>query len=114
MTTIEKPTGGAVVKPRGRSRLEQFAALYDEAHAEKEAAEKKLKAITDAIKIELTNAAPGETSVDLVSDALIKPLRLLQVTSWRIDTATMKAEEPELYVRFAKQSSTWKLSRIAS
>lgn len=114
MTTIEKPAGGVVVKPRGRSRLDQLAALYDEKHAAKEAAEKELKAVTDAIKVELTQQAPGETSIDLVSDALQRPLRLLAVTSWRLNSSKMKAEEPELYVRYAEQSTAWKLSRVSS
>ncbi|MCW2496073.1 hypothetical protein [Jatrophihabitans sp.] len=114
MTTIEKPTGGAVVKPRGRSKLDQLAGLYDAVKAEKDEAEKKLKAITDAIKVELTEAAPGETSIDLVSESLAKPLRLMAVTSYRIDSTKLKEEHPEIYTAYAKPSTAWTLRQVSA
>lgn len=101
----------AVVQAEPESRLEALAAQYDEAKSAAEAAAARLKDITDAIKLELTNAAPGAPKVDLVSSALSAPLRLSAVTSWRLDTKRMKAEAPDTYVRFAVQSTSWRLER---
>jgi hypothetical protein len=103
----------SAVTPEPGSRLEQLAAQYDMAKAEAEKAATDLKAITDAIKLELVNAAPGETSIDLVSDDLVKPLRLVAVTSWRVDATKLKKEAPETYVRYAKQSTSWTLRAVS-
>lgn len=96
------------------TRLAQLAAQYDLAKAEAAKAAEALKAITDGIKAELANAAPGETDVRLESPELEKPLRLSAVTSWRVDATKLKAEAPETYVRYAKQSTAWRLDAVKS
>jgi len=103
-----------VIKPESDSRLAQLAAQYDLAKAESAKAAEALKAITDAIKIELTHAAPGESDVQLDSPDLIKPLRLTAVESWRIDAKKLKAEDSLTYVRYAVQSTTWRLAPVSS
>lgn len=102
------------VTPESGSRLEQLASQYDMAKAEADKAANDLKAITDAIKLELVNAAPeGATSIDLVSNELVKPLRLVAVTSWRVDAKKLKAEDPVTYVRYATQGTSWTLKRVS-
>ena len=102
-----------VVRPEQGSRLEQLAAEYDNAKARLEAATKTLKTITDGIKLELATAAPGESSVELASEHLARPLRLIAVQSWRVDAKKLKAEAPETYVRYAVQSTAWVLKAVS-
>lgn len=101
-----------VVRPDPETRLDQLLAEYATVKplADKYAAQ--IKAITDGIKSELTTLHPERTEIMVVGDALANPLRLEAVQQWRIDTPRLKAEKPELYVRFAKQSTTWRLSQV--
>ncbi|HEY2086401.1 MAG TPA: hypothetical protein VGH54_10315 [Mycobacterium sp.] len=101
------------ITPAPDSRLEQLVSQYEMAQAEAKKAADDLKAITDAIKLEMTNAAPGETEIDLVSDQLARPLRLSNVTGWRVDAKKLKAEAPEVYVRYAVQTSSWRLAPVS-
>ncbi|MGH3717015.1 MAG: hypothetical protein ACRDT4_26680 [Micromonosporaceae bacterium] len=101
------------VTPKPGSRLDQLAALYDDARAAAEAADAHLKMVTDGIKAELSAAVTTER-VELASSGLQQPLRMKAVTSWRIDTKRLKAEQPETYVRYAKQSTYWDLRRVSS
>lgn len=108
-------TAGAVpalVEPATGSRLDALAAAYAQAKPAADAAAARLKEITDAIKVELTNAAPGSTQVDLHSQELERPLRLSARTSWRLDTNRLKAEAPNLYVRFAERRTVWDLRTV--
>jgi hypothetical protein len=101
-----------VVQAQPGTRLEQLAAQYDLAKAEADKAGETLKAVVDAIKLELTLAAPNETTVDLYSPDLARPLRLIAVDSWRVDAKKLKTEAPETYVRYAKRSTSWQLRPI--
>lgn len=65
-------------------------------------------AITDAIKLELTQAAPEDRKIALVGNAG-STLRLTYVESWWIDSRKLKAEDPETYVQYARKSGTWTL-----
>lgn len=104
----------AVIIPDTDTRLAQLVAQYDLAKAEADKAAETLKAITDAIKTELVQAAPGEHDIRLESDDLARPLRLLAIESWRVDAKRLKEESPETYVRFAKKSTSWQLRSVAS
>jgi len=97
-----------VVNYEPASKLEQLHSAYWEAKARKDDAEKALKAIVDALKVELTTAAPGQASVEL-HGAAGRPLHLVYVESWRVDAKKLKAEQPLLYVTYATKSGTWKL-----
>lgn len=118
MTTIplESPAspGAQVVIPETDTRLAQLLAQYDLAKAEADKAAETLRAITDAVKVELVNAAPGAHDIRVESPDLARPLRLFAVESWRVDAKKLKAEAPETYVRFAKKSTSWTLRSIAS
>jgi hypothetical protein len=97
-----------VETPHG-SRLEQLHEAYAGAKAAAEEATTRLKAITDALKVELTQAAPeGASRIELVGEAGPR-LRLTYSESWRLDSRQLKAEDPETYVRYAKKSGSWTL-----
>lgn len=90
-------------------KLAQLHALYAERKAAADEATKQLKAVTDAIKIELTTAAPGQTRIELVGKNG-PPLGLSYVETWRLDSTRLKREQPETYVLYAKQSGSWRLA----
>lgn len=102
------PTVAGTVSPK----LEALCAQYDQAKAQADAAAKVLKEITDGIKVELITAAPGVEKVDLASDFLARPLRLQAITSWRVDAIKLKAENPLLYVQYARESVAWHLKAV--
>lgn len=98
-----------VVQAAQSARLAQLHAAYADAKAANDAAAEQLKAITDAIKLELTQAAPeGYTRIGLDGPDG-PPLRLTYAESWRVDSRKLKAEDPETYVRYAKKSGSWTL-----
>lgn len=97
-----------VVNYEPGSRLEQLHAEYWEAKAEKEGAEARLKGAVDALKVELTVAAPDQPKVEL-HGAAGRPLALTYIESWRMDTKKLKAEQPLIYVTYASKSGSWKL-----
>lgn len=110
-TQPEQPTPPPAVvpvTPAADSKLEQLHAVYAQRKAEADAATKALKEVTDGIKAELTAAAPDQPKVAL-SSAYGPPLQLTWVESWRVDATKLKAERPDIYVLFAKQSGTWQL-----
>lgn len=102
-----------VVTAQSGSRLEQLAAEYERAHTAASSAKKILEDVVNAIKVELTNAQPGQPKVDFHSTALEKPLRMTAVTSWRVNTDKLKAEHPLVYVACARQGTTWKLGQVS-
>lgn len=109
--TEDQATGPVQVKPDAGSRLEQLHASYAGAKAALDEATTQVRAITDAIKLELTTAAPDQTRIELVGEGA-PALRLSWTTSWRFDSRRLKAEDPELYVRYAKPSGTWVLKAV--
>lgn len=107
------PDPALIQIPADRSeRLAQLHAQYADAKAEADAAAKRLKDITDALKAEMTQAAPGAPRLELVGGHG-PALRLTYVESWRIDSTKLKAENPETYVRYAKKSGSWTLKAVA-
>lgn len=101
------------VRPEPESRLDQLTARYDQAKAAEKAAKAAAEEITTAIKAELARLHPGATEVLLSSPHLAAPLQLQAVTSWRFDTTRCKAEHPQVYAAFAKQSTSWTLRALA-
>lgn len=93
------------------SRLAQLQAEYADAKSAADAAGERLKAITDAIKLELTTAAPEHTKIDLAGGPG-PAMRLSYVERWSLDTRRMKAEDPLTYVRYAKKGGAWTLRAL--
>jgi hypothetical protein len=101
-----------VIRPDVDSRLAQMSAQYDIAKAEADKAAEALKAISDAIKVELVKAAPGAHDIRLDAEGLERPLRLLAVTSQRVDSKALKADLPQVWETYAKPSTAWRLERV--
>lgn len=112
MTAPDSSGQNAAVAAGRGSRLEQLAEAYAVAKPAADAAKEQLDAITDAIKLELTMAAPGALRVDFTAPCLAATLRLASKTSWRLDSTRLKKEAPEVYVRYAKQSAYWELRAV--
>ena len=101
----------SVIAPPG-SRLEQLQASYADAKAAASAADDKLRAIVDAIKVELTRlAAEGSDNIQLAAGAG-PALRLSYVERWTFDSRRFKAVDPENWVRYAKKGGSWVLKQV--
>lgn len=105
----------ANVQAQPDTRLAQLLAQYDLAKAEADKAAEALKTITNAIKLEATQAAePGSTEIIVDSPELARPLQVSYVERWTVDTKKLKAEAPETYVRYAKKGGSWTLRAVAA
>lgn len=94
------------------TRLAQLQESYAQAKADADEASARLKAITDAIKVELTQAAPNEARVQLAGGEGRPALRLAYSESWRVDARRLKAENPLIYATYAKKSGSWTLKAV--
>lgn len=108
----------AQVHPEPDSNLGRLCAAYKLAKPRADEAKRALDQITDAIKVELTNAVaddpayhPGEPVVCL-APVLDAPLRMSYVQSWYLDTKSLKEQDPHTYVKWAKQRGVWKLAAV--
>lgn len=106
MTTTQPATH---VAAKSRDRIAQLHREYHEAKAEADAANQRLRAVTDALKAELVGTDPQTRLITLTSPGVL-PLRLTWVESWRMDTKRLKAEKPDVYVTYAQQSGSWRLT----
>jgi hypothetical protein len=106
-------TPAPVVRPAPESRFEQLCAEYDRLKPLVTQYTAELKAITDALKIEMISQQPNAERILLYSMFLDKPLQLLHTTAWRLDSKRLKADHPETWVRYATQSSSWRLEAVA-
>ena len=109
---LSVPPSAPVVRPEPDTRLDQLAAEYAALKPLADEYAARLKTITDGIKSELAQLHPGETEILLVGSTTPTPLRMLAVTQWRLDTKRLKSEQPNIYVRFAKQSTSWQLRQV--
>lgn len=103
-----------VIQPQPDSRLAQLCMQYDLAKTEAEKAAQALKAITDGIKLEATQAAPGQQQIVIDSPDLAQPLQVAYAERWTVDAKKLKTEDPETYVRYAKKGGSWSLRAVTS
>lgn len=96
------------VTPAKDSALEQWHARYPELKAAKDAADVAFKECTDAIKAELTAAAPEQGRVDLASP-YGPPMYLTWVPRTTLDSKRIKAERPDVFEAFSVTSGAWQL-----
>lgn len=102
----------STIHPEPDSNLGRLCAAYKLVKPRADDAAKQLEQIVDAIKVELTNAAPGETSVMCTADVLDRPLRMQYRENWYLDAKRMRTEDPVLYVRWAKKRCVWALGMV--
>ena len=94
-------------------RLAELLAAHRYAAEQAKAATEHAKLASDALKTALLDAAmaadPGDPLTDtevIIGEAKVT---LRQHTQWRFDSTRCKAEYPEVYAAFAKQTSFLKL-----
>lgn len=93
------------------SRLDQLIAARAMLKPQADELAARLKALNDAIKLELIEAAPDSTAIE-VRGTSGPALRLVHSTSWRLDSTRLKAVDPVTWVRYAKQSGSWTLKAV--
>ena len=97
------------IQPEAGTRLAVLHAAYFDAKAKADSATKALKAVTDGLKLELTQAAPeGEAKIRLGGNAG-PPLALTWVVSKRLDTKRIQAELPAVAEQYVTVSGSWQL-----
>ena len=101
-----------VVRPEPDTRLDQLLAEYATVKPLADEYAARLKAVTDGIKAELIERHPGEREILAVGPAGTSPLRLEAIEQWRLDTKGLKKDKPEIYVRFARKLTSWRLSAL--
>jgi hypothetical protein len=106
---MSDPIPVPAVQPTPGSRLDDLLAVYAGLKPQADEIATRLKTVTDAIKTELLAAAPGAQRVDVAHTALAQPLRLSYVETWTLDTKRLKAENPALYVAYARKGGSWQL-----
>jgi hypothetical protein len=106
---MSDPIPVPAVQPAPGSRLDDLLAVYAGLKPQADEISTRLKTVTDAIKSELMTAAPGAQRVDVAHEALAQPLRLSYVETWTLDTKRLKAENPALYVTYARKGGSWQL-----
>ena len=99
------------VLPKKGSRLAALHAAYADAKARADAAAAELKAVTDGIKLELSQQAPEARKVDLTGPTG-PTLRLAYAERVTFDSTRLKREAPEVYVRYAKFGGAWSLRQV--
>jgi hypothetical protein len=107
-TAAPAPAPVMLLAPPG-SRLEELLASYESAKAAAEEAAARFEAVTQGIKAELANAAPGATSIGLAGGPGLPRLRLSWRTPWQFDTKSFKRDYPVLYVKYGSQGGRWEL-----
>lgn len=81
---------------------------YDEAKKAEKAAAERAKSATDKLKAALAEATSNATRAALNVPGY-KPLFLSYSEPWTVDTKALKAEQPLIYVQYAKQGTRWTL-----
>lgn len=109
--TTDQETAPQQVAAEPGSRLEALHASYADAKAAADEAAARLKAVTDGIKVELTQRNP-EARRFALTGAAGPALALTYTETWRFDSKRLKVDDPETYVRYAKKSGSWSL-RVA-
>ena len=101
------------ITPEPGSRLVQLQALYLSTKAAADEATAQHKAVTDAIKAELAGSArDGATAITLPPHGDAPALSLTYTETWRFDSKSFKAADPDTYVRYAKKSGSWTLRQV--
>lgn len=104
--------GPPVVRPPADTRLDQLAAEYASLKPLADEYKARLKTIVDGIKSELVQLHPNQSEILLIGTTTPLPLRVQAVTKWQLDTKALKAENPGLYVAYARRATSWELRQV--
>jgi hypothetical protein len=92
------------------TRLEQLLASYEPVKAAYEEAKARLDALTDALKAEMSAAAP-EGSTDMVLDGgpALPRVRVSWKQPYRFDVKRFRTDYPQIYVKYETRGGHWEL-----
>src|SRR5690348_12182910 len=107
-TAPDKPT--MVITPLPGSLLEDLLSQEHAAEAAAKEAADRLKSTRDQIKAELTQAHPGIGLFRIAGSPHRPAKNLTWVSTVRLNTKRLKAEQPEVYVEYAEFGGNWVLS----
>ena len=82
---------------------------YDVASAAAKKAEEELKAVKGKLQTALSEASGGAPRARLTVPGF-KDMTLTYSEPWTVDTGRLKAEQPLVYVEYAKQGQRWTLA----
>lgn len=91
------------------SRLAQLQALFVSTKAAADEATKQHKAITDAIKVELTALNENERRFELTPAGDCPTLRVTYTVSNRFDSTRFKRDQPAVYETYLKPTGSWSI-----
>lgn len=97
------------IAPAPGSLLDELLSQQHAAKAAADEAASRVKSLTDRIKAELTTAHPGVPAFAISGSAHRPALQLSWTETVRLDTAAMKEQAPETYVRYAVFGGRWVL-----
>lgn len=90
-----------------------LAAEYDRARAAAKAADEHQKSIRSRLMLAAETALAGSGMGRVVFNGPSYEVRVVPVSTWRLDTTRIKAEQPEVYAAYARQSTSLKLDVVA-
>jgi len=103
--------GAPLVTAEPDTELAQLVAEFDRLDAEVKERSAELDSVKARLKVALQELKPGEAEVLLTAPGLAKPLRMWFQEKYVLESARMKREAPEIWVRWAKKSGIWYFGR---
>lgn len=89
--------------------LRDLRARYADLKAAKDKATEEFDAVKAKLQTALSEASGGAYRSTLLVPGF-KPMTLIYTEPWRVDSKRLKAEQPAIYVQYAKQGSQWTLA----
>lgn len=89
--------------------LVQLRAQYDYLKKVRDAAVEEFETVKAKLQTALSEASGGAYRSTLLVPGF-KPMTLIYTEPWRVDSKRLKAEQPAIYVQYAKQGSQWTLA----
>lgn len=89
--------------------LKDLRAAYAKAKDARDAATERFDAVKSKLQAALSEASGGAYRAELQVPGF-KPMTLVYTEPWTLDTKRLKAEQPAVYVEFAKQGTRWTLA----
>lgn len=93
----------------GDLSLSELRARYDDLKKVRDAAVEEFDTAKSALQHALGEASGGAYRSTLLVPGY-RPMTLIYTEPWRVDSKRLKAEQPAIYVQYAKQGSQWTLA----
>ena len=99
--------------PAGTEHLTDLRREYAAAKDASTSAEERLKAVKSKLQAAIAEASNGAYRAELRVPGY-KPMTLVYTEPWTLDSKALKAEQPAVYVQYAKRGSRWTLAESRS